>query len=122
MKHSILPTTLVASFLASPLTISAETVYSDPVGYVSITCPANADTIVGVPLRQTASFSGATSEDPEVDGTDVSIVTLTFDTTFSTDYASAYYVLFTSGLSEGKFYEITESDTTTLTIDLNGDT
>ena len=92
------------------------TAYTTPVGYTSITCPANTDTRVGLPFRQPTVAAAALSAPPS--GNVLTVASAAFGT-----YANTHYVKFTgTGLDSGKIFPITANSATTITIDLNGDT
>lgn len=106
---------------AFALVAQAQTATTTPVGYVTITCPANSDTIVGVPLKQPTVAAGALASAPSVNAGSATLTISSANFTAS-QFANTYYVKFTSGGSQGKYYAITANTTNTLTIDLNGDT
>lgn len=97
----------------------ATTAYTTPVGYVSQTCKAASDTIVGVPLKAPTVAAAALSANPSISG---SSAVLTVSTASFGSYANTSYVKFTSGPASGRVYAITANDATTITIALAGDT
>jgi uncharacterized protein (TIGR02597 family) len=117
-KLGILSTLLLTSILAPAQT----TAFTNPVGYVSITCPANSDTIVGLPLRQTAAAAGTLSANPDTTTIGGSaILTLSGSPGFTTDqFATAYYVKLKSGAGNGLWFQITGNTANTITVNLNG--
>lgn len=100
----------------------AQTAITTPVGYVTITCPANSDTIVGVPLKQPTVAAGALSGAPTVNA-DSATLSITGADFTANQFAGTHYVKFTgTGNSAGKYYAVTGNTTNTITVDLNGDT
>ncbi|GAA5494534.1 hypothetical protein Rhal01_00696 [Rubritalea halochordaticola] len=87
------------------------------VGYNTVTCPVNSDTIVSVPFLNTSdSISTTVSGAPS--GTTYTTFTLANVSGLTTDqYADMYYVRFTSGQLEGEIFQITGNSATTVTID-----
>lgn len=113
-------TRLPALFLIAALPAVAQSVTSDPIGFNKVTCLNNSDTIVGVPLRKEGSQSTKLSADP-VTNPDTS-VTLAVTATLSAGQFSKHYAKFVDGAKDGSWYDITANDTSSITIDLNGDT
>ena len=114
-----LPYSLILAAAASGMASGAETAYTTPVGYVTQTCLANSDTIVGVPLRLPTVAAAALSSNPSVGATNA-VLTVT-GATFGA-FSGTHYVKFTSGPSAGSMFVITSNDATTITIDRNGAT
>lgn len=116
--------TLFTTFVmgaAVALVAHAQTATTTPVGYVTIACPANSDTIVGVPLKQPTVAAGALSANPSV-ASGSATLTISGAAFTASQFANSHYVKFTSGASSGKYYAVTANTTNTLTVDLNGDT
>jgi uncharacterized protein (TIGR02597 family) len=98
-----------------------------PVGYVTVECKANSDTIVGVPLRQSAEFVGTLNGAPDTTTTPGSAI-LTLDGTPGltvNDFANTHYVKFknttpTPAAGDGQWFVITANAAGTLTLNLNG--
>ncbi|WP_169334322.1 TIGR02597 family protein [Rubritalea marina] len=123
MKHTLsLTGGLAAAMLATSTTLPAQSVATDPVGYTTVTCLPNSDTIVSVPfLNTTDSITSAVSGSATEDGTTATF-TLNGITGLTTDqYATYYYVRFTGGTLDGNFYQITANGSDNVTIELNGD-
>jgi uncharacterized protein (TIGR02597 family) len=124
VMKSYIPYSLLAAIAACGLATGQETAYTTPVGYISQTCAANSDTIVSLPLRQSAAAAGALSGAPDtatVPGS--AIYTLSGSPGFTVDaYAGTHYVKFTSGADIGRWYAITANTANTITVDLNGAT
>lgn len=104
-------------------------VATNPVGYMSITCPANSDTIVGLPLRQNAAFSGTISAAPDTTTTPGSAILTLSGTPGLTPgaYAGSYYVKFAdttpvAAAGDGQWFSITANAASTITVTLNGGT
>lgn len=104
-------------------------VATNPVGYMSITCLPSSDTIVGLPLRQNAAFSGTLSADPDTTTTPGSaILTLSGTPGLTVNaYANQYYVKFadttpTPAAGDGQWFSITANAAGSITVNLNGGT
>jgi uncharacterized protein (TIGR02597 family) len=113
--------------LAFGLAFGQSTAYTAPVGYVSQTCKANSDTVVGLPLRTPAVSAAALTADPVIGPSADPVVAagsalLTASSATFTAYADTHYVKFNSGVDSGQWFTITENTGNTLTIDLNGAT
>ena len=84
---------LIAALASCGFAVAAP-VFTSPVGYVSISCPANSDTIVGLPLRTTSAYSGALSANP-VSASGSATLSLAGSPAFTAnEFAGAYYVKF----------------------------
>jgi len=122
----ILPV-LLAAGLACVCTASAQstsgTATTNPVGYITVNCPAGSDTILSVPFHQSPAFVAPLSAAPSISG---STATLDFSATgvswTANQFAGSYYVRFTAGTKIGSYYTVTANTSNTLTIALNGDT
>lgn len=101
-----------------------QTAYTTPVGYVTQSCAANSDTIVGLPLRVAAVGAAALSAAPDTSTTPGSaILALSGTPGFTVNaFANAYYIKFSSGVSTGQWFVVTANTANTLTINLNGAT
>ena len=100
----------------------SETVTTEPVGYNKVTCLANSDTIVGVPLRVQGSITTKLVAAPVVDPENSDLVTLTLHNSELPAYTpSTRYLKFNGGAADGRWYDITANTTNSVTIDLNGD-
>ncbi len=119
---------LVIAVLAGSGLATAEPVYTSPVGYVSITCLPNSDTIVGLPLRTSAAYTGALSAIPDTTTTPGSaILSLSGNPGLTAnEFAGAYYVKFKdstpAATGDGQWFSITANGTSSITVDLNGGT
>jgi uncharacterized protein (TIGR02597 family) len=86
----------------------AQTVATDPVGYVTTTTPTGDDALIGLPLTQSTAFAGAADS---VDGTQVTVTaTLVVDA-----YNNTHYVLATSGANAGQWSEVVGTSTGSIT-------
>jgi len=97
----------------------AETVLMNPGGYQMTVCPSGSDTIVSVPFRRDAAFSGRVGAAVSVNGTAVTIPvegTPSFASGKFTD--ESFYLRFT-GTSDraGHVYTITSHDNQSVTIE-----
>jgi uncharacterized protein (TIGR02597 family) len=119
-NHRLIP--FAALLVCAVHPAAAQSVVSDPLGFNTIVCPANSDTIVGVPFRPNGSQQGTLSAVPT--GTDHVSATLTLGGSpgFTADeFKDTHYVKFTSGAMDGHYYAITGNTADTLTVDLNGE-
>jgi uncharacterized protein (TIGR02597 family) len=106
--------------------IHAQSVATNPVGYVQLTCSANSDTVISVPFNQPASFVGTVAS---ISG---SVVTVsgtpgwaTNQFVYSGSGTSTYFALLgpaTTGSNpqDGMFFTVTANGANTLTLNLNG--
>jgi uncharacterized protein (TIGR02597 family) len=99
--------------------LTAQTVFTDPVGFNKVTCLGNSDTIVGVPLRMNGSENSKLSASPVVSGSTATLTLLASNLPIWT--GSTRYVKFNSGTKDGSWYDVTSNTANTLTINLNGD-
>jgi uncharacterized protein (TIGR02597 family) len=93
------------------------TATTTPVGYTSVACLPDSDTVVGLPLRISPSAAGALSSAPTVAGGQA---TLTVAGATFGPFGGTHYVKFKSGASEGKFFAVVSNTDTQLVVDLNG--
>ena len=115
MKN-LIPLTAIAALVVSGISSAQTPAYSAPIGYSTVACPVNSDTIVGMPLRQAPDLSGALTGAPVSPG-DQAVLTIG---AFTGAYANTHYVKFSSGPDSGKILPVVSNTTTTLTVDLNG--
>ncbi len=102
-------------------------VATDPVGFTTLTCPANADTYTSVPFTRPPEFIGAVSS---VSGNTITVSGSPFTANQFVYVAGSqpktYYVLIGPNSStnpkEGLSYQVTGNGTNTITVNLNGDT
>jgi uncharacterized protein (TIGR02597 family) len=107
--------------------LSGEDVTTEPTGFNKVTCLANSDTIVSVPLRVKGGIRRALTAAPAISG-DSATLTLTPDS-FSPGAFTKHYLKFITGDREGRWYDIqtsanngTPNTAAAVTINLNGDT
>ena len=81
---------------------SLSAVQTDPVGYVTTTTPSGDDSLIGLPLTQTISFTGVTDSATGAVATVSS--TLVLDA-----YNNTHYALATSGANAGQWSEILDT-------------
>ena len=86
----------------------AQTVATDPVGYVTNTVNANSDLKVGVPFTQAATFDGV------VDSVASGIITVA--STVPDVTTDAHFVWVTSGNLEGQWFTVTGSTSSTVIV------
>lgn len=113
----------LAIFAALPLCALAQSVSTDPVGFVTLTTLSNSDTIFSTPLARAEVFRGTVGS--------VASATVTANgtpgwTASAFAYAAGtqsntYYLRFRTGAKAGCFYTVTANTTTALTLDLAGD-
>ncbi|MBX3741326.1 MAG: TIGR02597 family protein [Akkermansiaceae bacterium] len=117
---SILSYSLLAAAMAAGVAIgqTPTTATTTPVGYTSISCLPGSDTIVGLPLRLSASAAGALTSAPSTSG---SQAVLTVSGASFGSFAGTHYVKFKeSATAKGKWFPVASNTADTLTIDLNG--
>lgn len=122
---------LTALTLLGSLATSQAQATTDPVGYTTVTCLANSDTIVSVPFLNTTDSLTSTVAGPITPAGTIPDNTATFTMAGVTgitanQYQTLYYVRFTSGTLDGNVYQIssnaaTAGASTDVTINLNGD-
>lgn len=119
---------LMIALLAASGFVTAQPVFTSPAGYVSITCLPNSDTIVGLPLRTSAAYTGVLSATPDTTTTPGSaILSLSGNPGLTAnEFAGAYYVKFKdstpAATGDGQWFSITANGTSSITVDLNGGT
>jgi len=116
---------LVITALASCGFATAAPVFTDPVGYVSITCPPKSDTIVGLPLRATSAYIGSLNANPTLASGSATLTLSGSPALTTNEFAGAYYVKFkdttpTAAAGDGQWFSITANTANTITVDLNG--
>jgi uncharacterized protein (TIGR02597 family) len=94
----------------------AQTISTDPVGFIQVTAKGNSDTYLSVPLHRDAIFQGQLAS---VNG---SVLTVSGAAFTSGQFTGTHYALIASGAKEGMWYAITDTGTSTITIDPAGDT
>lgn len=104
-------------FLAA-VSLSAQEITTDPLGFNKVTCLNNSDTIVGVPFRKEGSQQTKLSGAPTGIG---DAFTLPVAATLTAGQFSKHYVKFLGGAKDGFWYDVTSNTTNSITIDLNGD-
>lgn len=115
--------TLVLAALAVSLAsfpLSAET--TDPVGAVVVDLTEGADTIVSIPFTDNPAFVGVVDTVTDL-GSDLYQIGLngTVQAGDANGFANLYYVRFSSGSANGKYFTVSASTTTSVTIDSIGD-
>jgi uncharacterized protein (TIGR02597 family) len=111
---------------ATPLT-QAETATTTPVGYNTIECLGNSDTYLNINFLRPAAAQVAVAS---VSGDTITVSSTPNPPGWTEDqfvYAAGtqsnhYYVLVTEGPKEGRYYDILDNTSTTLQVDLAGDT
>lgn len=103
--------TLITCWLAvSGMAMAQLTVFSDPVGFVSVTVPAQSDAVLSVPLQRTEVFRGTIAS---ISGNDV-----TLSSTPTLTPGVVYALLVSSGSKEGMIARITAQSGATVTVTL----
>lgn len=100
---------LILAAAASGMAFGAATAYTTPVGYVSITVPANADTTVTPPLERATVLAAASSS---IAGNVIGASGLTPNAYVTTQC----YLVATSGPLLGKSYQVTANDAVSITV------
>jgi len=129
----IRPIRLLAAILAAlPLAVFAQSVSTDPVGFVTLTTLSNSDTIFSTPLAQPEVFRGsvgtlgtvtvtATNSTTTVQASGTPGWTANAFVYASGTQSNTYYLRFRTGAKAGCYYTVTGNTTDTLTINLAGD-
>ena len=119
MKKSLLT---AAALLAASLSSQAQSVVTDPVGFVSVTVPAASDAALGAPLGRANEYQGVIQS---VSGTTGSVQVTVAGTPgwlasqflyVSGTQPKTYYARIDTGAREGLIGQITANDTTSVTI------
>jgi uncharacterized protein (TIGR02597 family) len=107
------PTKFIALLSGAALLTSsafAQTVATNPVGYVTLTVNANSDAKLGIPLSLTAALNAAVGS--------VTSGTITFANSVPDVTTASHFVLVTTeaGSLEGNWYQVTGSTSSTITV------
>ncbi len=95
---------------------------TNPVGFVTVTCPAGSDTRLGIPFTCPPDFRGALAATPGAPAGEELTISANGTPGWTTDeFAGSHYVRFTSGVKSGFWYEVTGNAASSLDIHLNGD-
>lgn len=119
------PTLTLIALCLAPLWLQAQ-VTTEPIGFNKITCLANSDTIVSVPLRQQGSLHMTLTANPVVVGASATLTLAPGSLTAGA--LTGHFLKFIDGDRAGRWYNIQTATTGTantdsaVTIDLNGDT
>lgn len=118
--------TALHTFLSLGLCLGAQSLFSqsaetNPVGFNTVECLPNSDTICGVPFARPAVFQGV------VNGTQAGTGTLTITPEGTpgwtvNDFQTLYMVRIISGTKAGMYYQVASNAAGTVTVDLAGDT
>lgn len=114
---------LLALFAALLLAALADSVSTDPVGFVTLTTLSNSDTIFSTPLARPEVFRGAIASvvnDTVTVSGNPGWTTGAFAYNATTQH-NTYYLRFRTGAKAGSFYTVTTNTTNSLTLDLAGD-
>lgn len=108
---TFLPYSLILAAAAAGMAFGAETAYTTPVGYISITAPGNSDTTVTPPLQRATVYASASTS---ITGNVIGASGLTANAFVSPNPTT--YVVVTSGPLLGKRYSVTANDATSITV------
>lgn len=114
-KSSFLALAAAPLLLGVPMALQADSVATDPVGFVKTSLPAGSLTAVGVNLNKPAAL-GAAVESASADSISVSSAANVSD---ALDSAKSYYVEVTSGALEGDRIDVDVAGSSDATIKLN---
>lgn len=98
----------------------AQSAETPPMGFNVVECLPQSDTICAVPFARSAVFQGVVLSSAEGGGQ----VTLTPEgdhTWTANEYQTLYFVRILSGAKAGMYYQVAANATTTVTLDLAGD-
>jgi uncharacterized protein (TIGR02597 family) len=99
---------LFGAALSASSHLAAESVSTNPVGYVTTTTPTGDDALIGLPLVRSVAFVGIADS---VDGAEVAINA----TLVSGAYDGTHYALATSGANAGQWSEIVATSSGSIT-------
>jgi uncharacterized protein (TIGR02597 family) len=102
---------LIGAFLTLTVSLFGSTVTTTPVGYITKTADASSDLKLGLPFKQAASLTAVVSS---VSSSTITVTGVVPDVT-----SEAHYVWVTSGDSVGNWYQVTSSDSSTVTVSDN---
>lgn len=128
MKTSARAALLGLALFGAGSAFSQTTATTDPVGFVSVTVPANSDAVLAVPLNRTAVFKGVIQS---ISGTTITVAGTSPAWTTSpqqfvyngTTQLNTYAVQLATGAKEGMTAKITANTANTVTVQLaSGDT
>jgi len=112
---------LIAAAAAVGMAFGADTATTNPVGYTTVSCLPNSDTIVGLPLRISATGASALSAPVAVNGASATL-SVTGTPFAASAFTGTHYAKITSGTNTGKWFAITGNTANSVTVDLNGAT
>jgi uncharacterized protein (TIGR02597 family) len=110
------PLYLLLAFATFVALADAQTVSTDPVGFIPIVAKGNSDTYLSLPLHRGLAFQGTLAS---VNESTLAVNSAAFQTN---GYKDTHFVLIASGSKEGRWYAITGNAPTTVTVELAGDT
>ena len=114
---------IIAALATLPVCAMAQSVSTDPVGFVTLTTLSNSDTIFSTPLARSEVFRGSVSS---LTSASVTAAGAPGFTAGAFVYASGtqsntYYLRFRTGAKAGSYYTVTANTADTLSLDLAGD-
>jgi uncharacterized protein (TIGR02597 family) len=122
MKSLLQHLSFLSALSLSLLPAALPAATSDPVGAMTVTLTEGADNFIAIPFTSAPSYQGAVASLANTSG-DVYALGLgsTVAGADADAWAGLYYVRFTSGAADGKYFTILSSSTTALDIDSLGD-
>jgi uncharacterized protein (TIGR02597 family) len=109
---------LVAASLS--FTLHAQSVTTDPVGYVTVDLLSGSDTFVSVPFSQNFEFVGSVGSVSNING-DLATISVSSSPNWSAnEFSDFYFVRFRDGALEGQYFTVTSNTASELTIDFIG--
>lgn len=122
MKKIALLTACSAALAAALNAQTPTTVTTDPVGFVSVTVPANSDAVLAVPLNRTSEYKGTVAS---ISGNVVTVSgtpgwTASQFVYNGTTQLKTYAMQMASGTKEGLVAKITANTTSTITVQFTG--
>jgi uncharacterized protein (TIGR02597 family) len=117
--------TVVVKLAGATALFAASTSFSqisgpEPVGFLTLRLPGKSDTVVSAPVARPAEFIG-TGKIATLVASKSARITFSDSPFASSAFKSGYYAFLASGAREGAYYTIIGNDSSSLTIDLNGD-
>ncbi len=102
--------------LTAPQALLAQ-VYTEPAGYVSLTVPANSDSTIGHPLFRASEYAASGNVSGAVITVTTNLVTDQFVYAPPTQPKSYFLLIKTAGAFEGRYFDVIDNSTTTITLD-----
>lgn len=117
MKPKTIQSILAAALLAPGALFAQTTATTTPVGYVSLTVPANSDSTVGQPLHRSPQFAATGTVSGNAVTVSGGMVASQFVYAPPTQNNAYYLLIKSAGAFNGRYFEVTANTTTQITLD-----